>query len=172
MHLKPISRELRRELYGRRRKRFKNHVKSQILVRVVSDVRLFPSGTALAHAPENAVPAPGTDDGIVKDEGHGIESAMEGFKQAPTDPGVPPRPSPFLPAVMTNLFFFLLFLSNCCKCFPLFSFLRQASVSFSIKQICNSAFRKFYFSIANEQCETHWSSLVVRWFIMNKAEFP
>lgn len=96
MHLKPISRELRRELYGRRRKRFKNHFKSKILARVVSQIRLFPSGTDLAHAPENGVPAPGTDDGIVKDEGRGIESAMEGSKQAPTD--VPPRPSPFPPS--------------------------------------------------------------------------
>lgn len=133
MHLKPISRELRRELYGRRRKRYKNHFKSKILVRVGSQMRLFPSGTALAHAPENGVPAPGTDDGIVKDEGRGIESATEGSKQPPTDPSVPQRPSPFSPAVMTNLYFFLSFFVRLLQVFS-FIFFFKTSICFFLNK--------------------------------------
>lgn len=56
--------------------------------------RLSPPGTALVHAPENAVPAPGTDDGIAKDEGRGTESATDASEKAPTDLRVSPRPSP------------------------------------------------------------------------------
>lgn len=146
MHLKPISRELRRELYGRRRKRYRNLFRtfdSVILVRMLSQTRLSPPGTALVHAPENAVPAPGTDGGIAKDDGRGTESVTDGSENAPTDPRVSPRPSPRTFPSCDDTFTFLsfIFLLDCCKCFLLFSFLRQASVSFSIKQICNSAAR-------------------------------
>lgn len=52
---------------------------------MLSQTRLSPPGTALVHAPENAVPAPGTDDGIAKDEGRGTESATDASEEAPTD---------------------------------------------------------------------------------------
>ncbi|AWO96010.1 putative splicing factor U2AF 35 kDa subunit-like [Scophthalmus maximus] len=64
MHLKPISRELRRELYGRRRKRCTN-VQSTALVRVQG----------------NDVPAPGIDGGTANGRGgRGIVSALDDSK--------------------------------------------------------------------------------------------
>lgn len=63
----------------------------------------------------------------------GPRAVWKVLKEAQTDPKSHCCPSPFPPAV-TVIFFFLKLLEVF-----LFSFLRQASVSFSIKQICNSA---------------------------------
>lgn len=94
---------------------------------------LSPPGTAPVHAPEKGVPAPGTDDGIVKDEDRGIESVMDDSEKALTDPSVSPRLSKFSPAVMILFFCWIV------ASVSFYFFLRQTSVSFSIKQVCNSA---------------------------------
>lgn len=88
MHLKPISRELRRELYGRRRKRcciaagaasaalHHSHNRSPFSFSP-------PPGTALAHAPANGAPAPGIDDGTARGGGRGTENAPDASRRRP-----------------------------------------------------------------------------------------
>lgn len=140
MHLKPISRELRRELYGRRKKKYWNFLKQYIFLKEglenlfwfvkTSSLSLSP-GTALAPAPENDAPAPRIADVIARGGGRGIESAQddsEGSRDRPTDSLLPVSSSEqffffFLWTILLFLFFFLFF---------------NKLVAFSIKQICYS----------------------------------
>lgn len=108
---------------------------------VIDDCCLLP-GIALAHAPGNGAPAPGTDGGIARDEGRGTESAP-----ADSEGGLNRTPmschthlSVYPPAVTTKLLLFLPLFGELWEVFFFYSlFLRQACVAFSIKQVCNSA---------------------------------
>lgn len=82
MHLKPISRELRRELYGRRKKKYtdfffnggENSLKKPFGLKNKMPLSVSP-GTALT--PENDVPAPRIVGVTATGGGQGIESALE-----------------------------------------------------------------------------------------------
>lgn len=136
MHLKPISRELRRELYGRRRKRWVDfRLWCQTLPSVCSLIdwlTSLPPGIALARAPGNDAPAPGTDDETAARGGdRGTESALEDSEGSRDRPDVLPNPFTLKPSSDDKVIFSFCFVGELLEVFfLLFPFFKMSLCRF------------------------------------------
>lgn len=122
MHLKPISRELRRELYGRRRKRYRTpERRASVLAHHFKSLPIKSSALLRNQAPLSLT-LPGTTLPLQGSTAGPREAAVEGtralWKILKEDETDPPNLSSLSPTVMTViLFHFFFFFVNCWKCF-------------------------------------------------------
>lgn len=113
MHLKPISRDLRRQLYGHRRKRSERRRDSQKLEQMQPPQKktLLSSVSAAAkdHAQETGSPAPGTE---VERQNTITRGGAPETGNAPGGSEPQPGPPILLPLLNTHLSFFKVVLQD------------------------------------------------------------
>lgn len=160
MHLKPISRELRRELYGRRRKRYPNLEVFLLGINENLWINLFFFVSPIRHRSRSrsrerrSRSRDRRRDRERPRRSRDRERSGRFWKKPKTDPMSYQIPSPLNPSSDDKVIFFF---GELLEVFFFYSlFLRQACVAFSIKQICNSALAPLVYTVYEHEMFFLW----------------